>query len=55
MSSKDKIIIKKAPIEYDKMFYEQTPTGMGIVSSGSWTIPELDKKTKKKNNKKFFL
>jgi len=54
MSSK-KIVIKKAPVKYDKMMHEQTTTQMGIISSGSWTIPELDEKTKKRNIKKFFL
>jgi len=53
--SEKKVVIKKAPVKYDKMFHEQTPTEMGIISSASWTIPELDKKVKKKNNKKFFL
>lgn len=56
MTSKEKkVVIKKAPVKYEKMFYEQSPTQMGIISSSSWTIPELDEKTKKKNSKKFFL
>jgi len=53
---KDKEVrIKKSPVKYDKMFFDQTPCQMGIVSSGSWRTPELDEKTKKRNSKKFYL